>query len=88
MEGAKSNTLPKTNTYKRLPIANTLQPPTVPCGVRPEPHGRQASRTVGSDRPTEGVEDQTGARFGAVKLTWPRRLVFGGSRGLTLELRS
>ena len=33
VEGAKTNTPSKTNTYKRLPIANTLQPWTVPGGV-------------------------------------------------------
>jgi hypothetical protein len=33
VEGAKTNILPKTNTYKRLPIANTLRPWTVPHGV-------------------------------------------------------
>ena len=30
VEGAKTNTPPKTNTYKRLPIANTLIPWTIP----------------------------------------------------------
>ena len=34
VEGAKTNTPFKTNTYKRLPIANTLHPWTVPDGVR------------------------------------------------------
>ena len=34
VHGAKSNTPPKINTYERLPIVNTLQPPTVPHGVR------------------------------------------------------
>ena len=30
---AKTNTLPKTNTYKHLPIVNTLLPWTVPHSV-------------------------------------------------------
>ena len=34
VEGAKTNTPPKTNTYKRLPTANTLLPWTIPHGVR------------------------------------------------------
>ena len=34
VDGAKSNTPPKTNTYKRLQIANSLRPPTIPCFVR------------------------------------------------------
>ena len=33
VEGANTNTPPKTNTYKRLPIANTLRPWPVPLGV-------------------------------------------------------
>ena len=33
VEGAKTNTPSKTNTYKCLPIANTLLPRTVPGGV-------------------------------------------------------
>ena len=33
VEGAKANTPSKTNTYKRLPITNTLLPWTVPGGV-------------------------------------------------------
>ena len=40
VEGAKTNTPPKTNTYKRLPIANTLLSWTV-------------SRDVGVSGPTE-----------------------------------
>ena len=34
VECAKTNTPPTTNTYKRLPIANTLRPWTVPCSGR------------------------------------------------------
>ena len=33
VEGAKTNTPPKTNSYKRLPITNTLLPWSVPHGV-------------------------------------------------------
>ena len=33
VEGAKTNTPPKTDTYKRLQIADTLRPWTFPCGV-------------------------------------------------------
>ena len=32
-EGAKPNTPPKTNTYKRLPLVNALLPGTIPNGV-------------------------------------------------------
>ena len=65
-------------------------PPHIKCPhiLRPEPHGRQASRTVGSNRPAEGLARQTGARFGAGHLTWLGSLDFGDSRGWTLELRS
>jgi hypothetical protein len=33
VEGAKTNTPPRTNTYEHLPIANTLLSLTVPHGV-------------------------------------------------------
>ena len=38
VEGAKTNTPPKINTYKRLPIANTLWPWTIPRGVGVQAH--------------------------------------------------
>ena len=53
----------------------------------PEPHGRQAGQTVGSDWAREGPCNQTAARIGAGHLTWPGRLDFGSSRGRSLELR-
>ena len=54
---------------------------------RPEPHGRQASRTVGSDRLRACVRSQTGARPRSGTLTWGGRFRSGGSRGRSLELR-
>ena len=55
--------------------------------MRPEPHGRQAGRAVGSDWPRPPCSNQTGASGTSLSLTCRVKFEGKGSRGPTLELR-
>ena len=56
-------------------------------GMRAEPHGRQASRTVGSDWLKPMPYYHTGLEVAAGLRTWPGLGASKSSKGPTLELR-